>query len=136
MISNTLPLLVAKNVEAQRTFEGIATPLDLAVFLSRILVVDSKAVNQLSEVYIGSTEPTGADRKPIWINTGFLYSIALLMGNQYKHIYPYPVNTPFIWAIGEDELPSFARKLTVSELTDYSLVAPVNTDYFYVIIPV
>lgn len=131
---NTLPLIVAKDIEAQRTFEGIATPIDLAIFLSRILAVDSRSVERLSEVYTGSTEPTGADRKPIWINTSFLYSIALLIGNEYKHIYPYPTNTPFIWTLGENDLPSFAVKLSDPEVTSYGLTSPVNTDYFYVII--
>jgi hypothetical protein len=131
---NTLPLIVARDIEPQRTFEGIGTPIDLALFLSRILAVDSRSVERLNEVYVGSTEPTGEDRKPIWINTSFLYSIALLIGNQYRHIYPYPVNTPFIWTKGESELPSFAVKLSSSELIDYSLTAPVDPTYFYVII--
>jgi hypothetical protein len=131
---NTLPLIIAKDIEAQRTFEGISTPVDLAIFLARILAVDFRSVEQLQEIYIGSVEPGGPDRKPIWINTSTLYSIALLVGNSYRHIYPYPVNTPFIWT-QSGELPQFARRLSVGELAEFSLTAPTNEAYYYVIIP-
>jgi hypothetical protein len=134
-MSRTLPLIVARDIEPQRSFDGITSPLDLAVFLARIMAVDTRSIERLGEVYVGSVEPTESDRKLIWINTSPPMSFAYLVGGQYKHIYQYPANIPFIWASPEDP-PSYLRRLTGDELTDMSLTEPTNSDYYYLILEV
>lgn len=129
-----IPIKRVKGIEAQKNFEGISTPNDLANMMTRLLAVDDNDFLDLQEIIVSATEPRDTDRQKLWVKNSNPPALGLPIGGQYVMIYPYPPNIPILWVQGEDELPFYLRKLTAGELTDYNLFNPTNENVFYVIL--
>jgi hypothetical protein len=128
-----LPLSIQNDIERQRSWEGISTPHDLALYMGRVLSVDPTKILSLQEIVYSDVEPVGVDRKKIWIKTDHPVGFGIPTGDGYKMIYQYPPNTPFIWTQGMSDLPQYLRALTDGEMSDYSLAAPKNESVKWVI---
>lgn len=129
-----MPLVVAKDIEPLRSWEGFDTPHDLALYLARMFAVDSSQITRLQEFVVNSVEPVGVDREKIWIKSEGVPAIGLPIGGTYQMIYKYPPNIPLLWTGGD--LPPYLRKLSDNELTNYGLANPDNTNYYYFILEV
>lgn len=129
----SLPLVVANDKEKQRSWEGISTPHDLALYMSRMLGVDPNKLLQLNEIIYSDLEPTGQDAKKVWIKTEEPIGIGIPVGGKYSIIYKYPPSTPILWIQGISNLPSYMRELTVTELEDYSITEPTSSKAAWVI---
>lgn len=126
-----LPLVVAKDVEPKNDFTGIETPYLLALYIASLLGVDSAQLNAFQELYYGSDQPTGDDTGKVWIKQDSPPGIGIRVGTTYQFLYQYPPNIPLLWTVASDQLPSYMRRLTDDEMTQYNLPVPVNG--FYVI---
>lgn len=119
-----LPLRVQADIEQQKSWEGISTPQDLAQYLSRVLSVDPNSLANIAEITFSSLEPTEGERGKIWIKTSEPVAIGIPVGGAYRMIYEQPPGVPYLVIGDENKIPSYARKLTASELTSYNLQAP------------
>jgi len=119
-----IPLLVAKNIEQQKSWEGISTPYDLALYFAKILSVDPSKILQLQEVIYSDVQPTGDDAKKLWVKTDEPVGFGIPTGEGYSVVYRYPPNTPILWTVAIEDLPAYMRKMTSGEIGDYKLVAP------------
>lgn len=129
-----LPLAVQNDIEQLRSWEGLATPHDLALYNARVLGVDPNELLALQEIIYSDLEPAGEDdRKKLWIKTDSPAGIGIPTGDGYKVIYEYQPNIPLLWVLGENDLPSYMRLLTTQELEDYGLTKPAKNKYFWVI---
>lgn len=128
-----LPLSVANDKERQRSWEGISTPHDIALYIARMLAVDPNKLLQLNEITYSDLEPTGDDAKKIWIKTEEPIGIGIPVGGQYSIIYKYPPHTPILWTQGMGNLPSYMRELSSIEMEDYSLTEPASNKVAWVI---
>jgi hypothetical protein len=132
MSNPIIPLRVASDIEQQRSWEGISTPIDLAYFMARMLSLDVSALVALNEAVYSNIEPVGTDRKKIWIKTDEPISIGIPTGDSYTLIYRYSPHTPILWTQGISVIPSYMRKLTETEMTEMGLAAT-NSKYAWVI---
>jgi hypothetical protein len=123
-MSQVLPIVAANDIEKNRSWEGISTPHDLAMYMSRVLAVDPSAVERIQEVVYSDVQPTGEDSSKIWIKTSYPAAIGLPVGGEYEVIYQYGPNVPILWITAA--VPSYMRKLNSTELTDYGLTDPPN----------
>ncbi len=128
-----IPIRVAKDVEPMRSWEGISTPHDLALYMARILSIDGSKIMQLQEVVYSDLEPTGEDRKRLWVKTSEPVGYGIPTGDNYTVIYKYPAGVPILWVNSLSPAPSYMRKLTDLELGNYSLTDPVDRDFYWVI---
>jgi hypothetical protein len=120
-----LPLVVQKGIERGSSWEGISTPNDIANFIARTLAVDPSAATDLQEAIYSDVKPTRENAKKIWIKTSVPTAIGLpIGGSEYSMIYEYPEGVPFLWVKGIAAIPSYMRRLTDSELDEYSLTKP------------
>lgn len=125
----TLPLKIAKPIEASRGFEGIRTLADLINAVAVHLGVDPNQLLQFQEITPGSVDPS-KDVGPIFIKTVAPYYIAIRAGSEYQRFYQYPPNVPLLWTQGESNFPAWLTRLTESELTQYGLTNPDTAFYF------
>ena len=128
-----VPIRVSRDIEQLRSWEGISTPYDLALFMGRVLSIDATKLTQLQEIIYSDLEPTGLDRKKLWIKTNEPIGFGIPTGDLYSMIYKYPVNIPMLWTLGGNGLPSYMTKLTDEQLTKFSLAKPTDSNYFWVI---
>lgn len=128
-----LPVSVQNDIEKQRSWEGISTPHDLAMYMSRVLFVNPAQILSLQEIVYSDVAPVGSDAKKIWIKTDHPIAIGIPTGDGYKLIHQYPPNTPILWTQGMDTLPQYMRVLSSGELSDYSLTAPTKDTVKWVI---
>ncbi len=128
-----IPLLVAKDIEQQRSWEGISTPYDLAIFFSKILSVDPNKVGVFNEIVYSNLQPTGDDAKKLWIKTEEPVGFGIPTATGYSIIYQYPPNTPILWTKGKENIPEYMRELTADEMDDYGLTEPGKTAIVWVI---
>lgn len=128
-----LPLKLAKGIEQDVSWERIQTPHDFLRLAAQLLVVDVEQISTLEEVVVSPTEPTGQNRKAIWVKSEQPFAVNIKAGSQYAAIYQYPPNVPMLWTKGEDNVPSYMRRLTAAEMTKMSLAQPSDSFYFYVI---
>lgn len=122
----SIPLKVQNDIERLKSWEGVSTPHELALYMARILSVDATNILELQEVVYSDVQPTGTDSKKIWVKTDPPQAVGLPTSEGYKMLYEYPANIPFLWIEGVATLPSYIRILTTEELTDYSLTNPAN----------
>jgi hypothetical protein len=125
-----LPLVVQRNIEQQKSWEGISTPFELAQYLARIMSIDPNELLQLNEIVYSDVEPVGDEARKIWVKTDEPFGIGVPVGNAYRMIYQYPPNVPFLF-IGE--MPTYARELTTDEMSIYSLTKPTSTTAHWII---
>lgn len=128
-----IPIKRVKGIEAQASFEGINTPNDLANLMTRLLAVDDEGFVSLREIVVTPNEPTGEEKKKVWIKSSSPPAIGLPVGGIYRMIYQYPVNVPFLWIDGEENLPSYMTKVTKTEMLSYGLPFPTSDTIFYVV---
>jgi len=126
----TLPLVVQRDIEQQKTWEGISTPYELALWLAKIMSIDPTRILQLNEIIHSDVQPVGSDASKIWIKTDEPLGVGLPTGGGYRMIYQYPPNTPFLY-IGT--IPTYTRELSLAEMQDYSLTAPTSANATWVI---
>lgn len=130
---NLIPLQVAKTVEQRRSWDGIATPYDLAIFLATLLSVDLNQLSSTLEIVYSDVEPSGDDAKKIWIKQNAPVGIGIPVTDGYQMIYQIPQNIPFLRFGKEETIPSYLRKLTEQEMTRCGLDDTNETDAFWVI---
>ena len=128
-----LPLRVANDREQQRSWEGLSTPHELALYIARMMSVDPNKLLQLNEIIYSDLQPTGLDSKKIWIKTEEPVGIGIPVGGEYSIIYKYPPHTPILWTQGLKNLPGYMREISSTELSDYSLTAPSSDKIAWVI---
>ena len=116
-----IPLKVAKDIERERSWEGIHSPKDLALYLTQILFVDAEKVLALKEITFSQEEPTGDDRGKIWIKLTEPIGIGLPIAGDYSMIHQYPKNVPMLYS---GVIPDYMRKLSGDELEDFGLQDP------------
>jgi len=117
-----LPLIASKDIEALRSWEGIETPNDLVRLMAARLSVDPNQLEQFSEIVYTDVQPPSGSTK-IWIKTDSPIAIGVPSGGTYHLIYQYPPNVPFLH-VKIDNLPTYLRKLSETELDRYNLTAP------------
>lgn len=125
-MTTILPLVVAKPVEAKEDFAGLNTPFLFARYVLSLGGVDVEQLRTFQEIYYGSSEPSGADAGKIWVKRDGAPAIGIRIGSQYQMFYQYPPDVPLLWTKTSDTIPSYMRRLTDAELTQYSLIAPVS----------
>lgn len=128
-----VPIRVSREIERLRSWEGISTPYDLALFMGRVLSIDVTKLTQFQEIVYSDLEPTGADRKKLWIKTNEPIGLGIPTGDLYSMFYKYPPNIPILWVLGEGQLPSYMTRITDEQLTNLSLTKPSNNSFFWVI---
>lgn len=128
-----IPLKVANDAEQSKSWEGISTPHDLALYLARVMSLDAEKILALKEIYIGQEPPTGDDLGKIWLGNVDPVFLGIYSGGGYRKIYQYPINVPFLW-IGS--MPDYFRALTVEELDEYGLKDPAKPSVRWVIFEV
>jgi hypothetical protein len=128
-----IPIKRVKGIEAQATFDGISTPNDLANLMTRLLAVDDAGFVSLQEIVVSPNEPTGEEKKKLWIKSSNPPAIGLPIGGVYRMLYQYPPGVPFLWIDGEENLPTYMNKLTKSEMLSYGLPFPTSETIFYVV---
>ncbi len=124
MSNQTIPIRVASQVERQSSWEGISTPYELAIWLSRILSIDASKIAETQEIIYSDLQPTGNDQNKIWIKTSEPIGLGLPTGDVYSIIYQYPPGIPLLWTKSASTVPQYMRELSETELTDYKLTAP------------
>lgn len=134
MARKLLPLLVQNDAEPQKSWAGISNPNDLARYIASVLSVDAESFDALNEIIISSTEPTGEDRNKIWIKTDEPVGIGIPIGSTYRVISDKPINIPYLHIGSIETIPSYARRLGSTELSNYKLDAPDNSIASWVII--
>lgn len=127
-----IPLIAARDIEANRSWEGISTPNDLLQYFIKHAAVDGSKIPTLNEFIYQGIEPAGSDRSKVWINTEGIISINIPVGGVYQKFYQYPPFVPLIWN-RDNNLPLGFRALNEQELEGMSLDEPDNTKYYYVI---
>lgn len=129
-----LPLVVQSELEPLKSWEGISTPSDLARYMARVLSVDPNQLLQFEEIVFSDVQPTGDEASKIWFKTDEPIGIGIPSGdNDYNILYQYSPNVAYLWLNGSDRLPSYFRKITQSELEDYSLTDPTEKKAFWVV---
>jgi hypothetical protein len=128
-----LSLRLANGIEPEISWEKIQTPHDLLLLAAKLLSVDVSQIATLEEVITSPTEPSGINKKPIWIKNENPFSISIKAGSQYISFYQYPPNIPLLWTKGKDSLPSHMRQLTEDEMQKFNLPEPADNFYFYAI---
>lgn len=128
-----IPIKRVKGIEAQATFDGVSTPNDLANMLTRLLAVDDEGFLSLKEIIVSPNEPTGEEKKKLWIKSSNPPGIGLPIGGIYKMIYQYPVGIPFLWVDGLENLPGYMDIIEWQTLDSYGLKRPTTPSAFYVI---
>lgn len=131
-----LPLRVAEDIEVQQSWNGISTPNELAKYFSRVLAVDPSSIVGLQETVYSSVRPQGEDANKLWIKTTEPVGIGIPVGGSYRMIFEEPVNTPYLFIGDIENIPSYARRLTDTERSDYALGNPAETKASWVIIEV
>ena len=126
------PLSIAKDVEQQRSWEGISTPYDLLIYFSKFASVDIGSLQSLDEVEVSSIEPE--NKTKIWIKTGNPVAIGVPIGSSYKMFYQYPPNVPFLWIGDTDSVPSYLTLVSDSDLEDYEITKPNKSKANYVVL--
>lgn len=122
MAKKLAPLSVAKDKEAQKSWEDITTPYQLLLYIAQFLSVNLQELSTLDEIVNGESPPS--DKTKIWIKTSDPIGIGLPVAGSYKMIYQYPVNIPFLWMNDLDSIPGSARPLNDGELDQAKLEKP------------
>lgn len=130
---NPLPVSLQSDLEKNRSWEGITTPHDLALYMSRVLFIDPSRILALNEIIYSDVTPTGLDAKKIWIKTDIPVGIGIPTGDGYSMLFQYPPDVPVLWTKGISEIPAYMRQITEAELLEMGITAPTNTDYAWVI---
>ncbi len=131
-----LPLVLQKNKEPLKSWEGISTPSELAAYLATVFSVDPNQLLQFEEIVFQEIEPVGEEAKKLWIKTDLPVGLGLPSGEGYNMIYQYPPNVAMLWLKGEEKLPDYLRKLTSDQLTDYGLTDPSDKKVFWIVLDV
>lgn len=129
----TLPLKVLRDIEQNRSWEGLSTPYELLKYFASRLAVDAEQLSQMQELVYSDVQPTGDDAKKVWIKTDEPVGIGIPNGTGYSVIYKYPANTPFIWTTGLNDLPAYLRQLSQGDLDSYGLTKPQSATVAWVI---
>jgi len=124
MIYPQLPLCVQNDIEQKRSWEGIATPHDMAKYIAAVLALDPTKLALLYELVYSDIQPTGSDSKKLWIKTEEPVGFGIPVGGSYVVLYQYPPNTPFLWVKGEETIPAYCRVLSNGEIAKYGLNPP------------
>lgn len=117
------PLVRANDKEVERTWEDLETPSKLAAWFQTIFGVDLATLQRFQQVYIGPSEPTGANRGKLHAKTSDPIGIGMQIGGKYQYIYQYAPNTPiqYITDGNTSNIPVYLRILTAEELIKYDL---------------
>jgi len=132
-MNEQIPFQVAKTAEQQQSWEGISTPYDLAIFLSRIMSVDMSKASALQEIIYSNLEPDGDDASKIWIKTDAPVGIGIPTSDGYHIIYQTPPNIPFLFLGKDADIPPYFRKLTSTEITQCGLTDTDEQNAFWLI---
>lgn len=119
-----IPLAVAKTIEPKKTWEGVSTPHDLALYIASLLSIDPTRLSLLQEIIYSDVTPTGEDSKKIWIKTNPPIGVGIPSESGYEIIYQYPVNTPILWVKLNGSKPQYLRQLTQDEVESFGLNEP------------
>lgn len=129
-VARTLPLRVATDIEPLRSWDEITNPMDLVIYIARLLSVDPSSFASLQEVSFGSQPPSGDDLGKLFIKNTTPVGIGIFNGSGYSMIYQYPPNVPLLWTKGNEEFPSYLKRLSADQLQDYGLTNPSEGFYF------
>lgn len=128
-----LTLQIAKDIEKSKSWEGLSTPYDLALYILRMAVIDPSGISSLDPISYSPLEPVGSDRSKLWIKTEGVPGIGIPIGGRYQMIYQYPPNVPFLWVDASNAAPAYLNRLSQSDLENYGLTDPVIDTAYYVI---
>lgn len=130
---SNIPLRVANPIERLQSWEGIASPYELAALLCKVLSVDASSLSALQEIVYGNIEPEGEEASKIWIKTNEPVGIGIPSTDGYKMIYQVPAGIPFLFLGKESNIPSYYRTLTEAEMENCGLSETDGNDAFWVI---
>lgn len=129
-----LPLLIANEVEARRSWEDIcSSPQALAIWIARTFAVDAGKILDLTDIHVGEDQPTGGDFGKLWIKNTNPPAVGIPYGTQYHLIYPYPMGVPILWVKGITSIPYYMRQLSGNEVLQMGLTEPLDDNYKWVI---
>lgn len=130
------PIKIANPVEVRQDWAIVMQSLsELAHWISRTFAIDvTNLVNVSTEIYVGSSKPTGEDKGKIWIKNTSPPAIGIPFSDDYIEIYPYPPLCPVLWTGGAGSHPSYMRKLSETELEQFALTNPESDNYYYIIL--
>lgn len=130
-------LKVANEAESQAGWDRVGTtPSELAVWFTKVFSITISGLDIANPIYVGSSPPendTDKDKPYFSTNTPASVNIPLNGGETYETIYKYPPYVPMLWTRGDEDKPSYLRRLSPTELEKMGLTNPEDTGYYYVI---
>lgn len=129
-------LRVANEAEAQAGWDRVGvSPSELAIWFTKVFSISITGLEIANPIHVGSSEPEQeSDKGKPYFNTSSPASINVpLSGGTYATFYQYPPYVPLLWTGGEENRPSYLRKLSPTQLTNMGLTNPDETEYYYVI---
>lgn len=127
--TTTLPLKAIRDIEPYKSWSEVKTPNDLILYIVANFVVDPSALSAFQQFIYSSSQPTGIDAGKPWVKTDSPPGFGVPIGENYILLTQYPPDVPLIWT-KDTALPSYLRKLTEDEMTDYALATPTRGYYF------
>ncbi len=95
--------------------EIVRDPSSLLTFIINSVYLDSSKIKALlNEVFVGTEEPKGSDRKVIWVNPTQRASVSILVGGDYISFTTHPKEAIMILP-KDKQIPDGYRQLSTAE---------------------